>query len=131
MAIASVMFNVPIFASLLRWLGCVEADGKVMSKVLETGQCFVLPDGIVGVRLLNCFVFCPLIIFLGAYHSSRTDERIFLKQRKGFVRIAIENQVPIIPVYCFGHTQLFDVYPTTSSWIVSLSRKVTKFHYLF
>ncbi len=87
--------------------------------------------------IVSCFashyfsLTLSLIIFLGAYHSSRTEERIFLKQRKGFVRIAIENQVPIIPVYCFGHTQLFDVYPTTSSWIVSLSRKVTKFRNLF
>lgn len=69
MAIASVMFNIPIFASLLRWLGCVEADGKVMSKVLETGQCFVLPDGIVG----DCFLFCFALFFFDfvSHHFSR------------------------------------------------------------
>jgi len=40
-------------------------------------------------------------------------ERIILKDRKGFVRIAVEEGLHggIVPVYHFGNTQVFDFMP--------------------
>ena len=35
------------------------------------------------------------------------DEAALIKSRKGFIRMAIQHQTPIIPVYCFGATKLF------------------------
>ncbi len=107
MAIASFLFKVPILASLLRWLGAIEADKQRMSEALLKGQCFVLPDGLIG-----------------TYYSNSEFERLYLKERKGFIKLAIEHKVPIVPVYCFGHTQLFDVYPSAGSWIANMSRKM-------
>lgn len=34
-------------------------------------------------------------------------ETVKIKDRKGFVRIAVEKGVPIVPVYHFGNSQLF------------------------
>lgn len=34
-------------------------------------------------------------------------EVIKIKERKGFVRIAVEQGVPLVPVYHFGNSRLF------------------------
>ena len=34
------------------------------------------------------------------------DECALLKSRKGFIRMAIHHQVPVIPVYCFGASNM-------------------------
>lgn len=89
-AIASSMFYIPVFGLLLRALGCVPAD----KALFESKQSFVLvPDGIAGV-----------------FYSDRQHERVFLRSRKGFVKHALQHGYDIVPVYCFGHTQLYDVY---------------------
>lgn len=89
-AIASNLFYVPVFGLLLRLLGCVPAD----KDIFKTGGSVVLvPDGIAG-----------------AFYSDRQHERVFLRQRKGFVKHALAHGYDIVPVYCFGHTQLYDVY---------------------
>jgi 2-acylglycerol O-acyltransferase 2 len=38
----------------------------------------------------------------------RDTEVMTVRQRKGFVKIALETGVPIVPCYCFGNTQIFD-----------------------
>ena len=35
------------------------------------------------------------------------EEYVILKQRKGFVRMAVKHGVPVVPVYCFGATKMF------------------------
>lgn len=89
-AVASNMFYIPIFGFLLRVLGCVEANKDIFTKY---DRVVLIPDGIAG-----------------AFYSDRTHERLFLGQRKGFLRHAAQEGFVIIPVYCFGHTQLYDVY---------------------
>eukprot|EP00658_Telonema_sp_P-2_P047985 TRINITY_DN36523_c0_g1_i2.p1 TRINITY_DN36523_c0_g1~~TRINITY_DN36523_c0_g1_i2.p1 ORF type:complete len:140 (-),score=33.34 TRINITY_DN36523_c0_g1_i2:253-672(-) len=34
-------------------------------------------------------------------------ERAFLNARKGVVKVAMKAGVPIVPVYCFGHSELW------------------------
>lgn len=90
--IASNMFYIPVFGLLLRLLGCVEADKNLFKN--SGSSIVIIPDGIAG-----------------AFHSDRTHEVLYLRERKGFVREAIAHgYTAIVPVYCFGHTQLYDVY---------------------
>ncbi|WIA37886.1 hypothetical protein OEZ86_014733 [Tetradesmus obliquus] len=51
----------------------------------------------------------------------RDHERIKLKDRKGFVRVALEHGVPILPVYMFGANQVLDFGPP---WLQRLSRRM-------
>lgn len=51
----------------------------------------------------------------------KDHERIKLKDRKGFVRIALEHGTPILPVYMFGANQVLDFGPP---WLQRLSRKM-------
>eukprot|EP00878_Enallax_costatus_P003819 GHUV01004035.1.p1 GENE.GHUV01004035.1~~GHUV01004035.1.p1 ORF type:complete len:485 (+),score=77.48 GHUV01004035.1:926-2380(+) len=51
----------------------------------------------------------------------KDHERIKLRDRKGFVRIALEHGTPILPVYMFGANQVLDFGPP---WLQRLSRKM-------
>ena len=45
------------------------------------------------------------------YLASPDADHIFICKRKGFVRMAVEEGIDIIPVYHFGNTQLFSFGP--------------------
>lgn len=51
----------------------------------------------------------------------KDHERIKLKDRKGFVRIAVEHGVDLIPCYMFGVNQCLDFGPP---WLQRLSRRL-------
>lgn len=51
----------------------------------------------------------------------RDHERIKLKDRKGFIRIALEHGVDVLPVYMFGVNQALDFGPP---WLQRISRKM-------
>ena len=34
------------------------------------------------------------------------EERLFVKKRKGFIKVALQSGVDVIPVYLFGNTQV-------------------------
>lgn len=89
--IASTLLYIPVFGLLLRLLGCVEANKEIFSEGKE--DIILVPDGIAW-----------------AFHSDRKNECLYLRNRKGFIRQALIHGYDIVPVYCFGHTQLYDVY---------------------
>ena len=38
------------------------------------------------------------------FHTQDAHETVFLRHRKGFVKLAIQHGVPLVPGYCFGNT---------------------------
>ena len=41
-----------------------------------------------------------------------------LNKRKGFIRIALESGASVVPVFCFGETELFETFlPDPHSWV--------------
>lgn len=112
-AIASNMFKAPIISPMLTWLGCVPANECDIKNALKNNVCFLLPDGIAGV-----------------FHSDAEREQIYIHKRKGFIKIAIEEGSSLVPVYCFGHTQVFHVFPGHESWFANISRRL-KFSIVF
>jgi hypothetical protein len=40
--------------------------------------------------------------------SARDNEIVLVGYHKGFVRLAIQQGVPLVPLFCFGESQLFD-----------------------
>lgn len=105
-AVANVMLWTPILAPMLRWLGCIAASKANIVKALDEGTCIVIPDGMAG-----------------AFHSDSAEERVYIQSRTGFIRTVIQQGALLVPVYCFGHTQLWDVWPSHDSWIAHLSRR--------
>jgi hypothetical protein len=106
-AIANAMFYAPVISPLLSWLHCVSATRDSISRALQTNNCVILPDGIAG-----------------AFHSHGQREQVYLESRLGFVKTAMAEGSLLVPGYCFGHTQLFDVYPSEKSWLARLSRRL-------
>ena len=44
-----------------------------------------------------------------------------LRRRKGFVKLALQTGAPLVPLYCFGNTDIFHVF--RARWLCRLSRR--------
>ncbi|MEW5319437.1 MAG: hypothetical protein WDW38_010589 [Sanguina aurantia] len=78
---ASSVFSVPLWRHFMTWIGSVPATPGNFKKLLKSGSVAVIVGGIAEMYML---------------HPKK--EIVVLKDRKGFVRIAVEMGVPIVPV---------------------------------
>jgi 2-acylglycerol O-acyltransferase 2 len=109
-AVASAFFWLPILAPLVTWLGGVPAERTTLEQLLRSGtSCFLFPDGVAG-----------------AYSShSRESEIVRLGGRKRFEQMARSLGAPIVPIYCFGHSQLFRwSWPPAQHWLARMARRL-------
>lgn len=92
-------FMVPFFRELLSWLGMCSASAQSISYLLDpqrgSGRCAALLVGGAS-ESLNC-------------HSG--EYRVVLKNRRGFVRLALQNGAPLVPVISFGEVELYEQVP--------------------
>lgn len=79
-------------------------------------------DPVTGGRRLGVSVGLMVGGIAEMFMIRRDHERIKLRDRKGFVRIALEHGTDILPVYMFGVNQALDFGPP---WLQRLSRKVS------
>lgn len=77
-AVASVLFRFPVLRQFFLWLDCIPANkAKLVSELrARDGKVCIMSGGIAELFL-----------------SSRTQEHVFLAQRRGFVRLAVETRV--------------------------------------
>lgn len=89
--VATVLMRVPFYKHLFAWMGCVPADKPKLMSLLERGtNVGVIVEGVAG-------------IFHGATPEA---ERVYLRNRKGFVKAALQAGAPLVPVYHLGASQL-------------------------
>lgn len=59
---------------------------------------------------LSVYINDSLLLYPGGEREQmmtvRGKHRLYLKQRKGFVKIAIESGASLVPVYVFGETDV-------------------------
>ena len=94
-AAASVSFRIPVIRQLIGWINTIPVDSGSIRKALKAGDSVGLFPG-------------------GVAEMVRTDgnqEKLLLRSRKGFVRLAMEHGVPIVPVYVFGQSVLWSQLP--------------------
>jgi 1-acyl-sn-glycerol-3-phosphate acyltransferase len=92
---ASTIFWFPPFREIALWTGCIDASRRIAERsLLKRKSILVIPGG-EREQLMTTY----------------GKERIYLKKRMGFVRLALKYGVPLVPVYVFGAN---DVYHTTS-----------------
>nr|XP_018909405.1 PREDICTED: 2-acylglycerol O-acyltransferase 2-A-like [Bemisia tabaci] len=110
----NVHFNMPIFRELLLCLGSCSSSRESMTYLLghpEKGKAVVLMVGGASESL-----YCHP----GSY-------KIILKRRKGFIRVALETGAPLVPVFSFGETDVFDqVSNPPGSWLLWLQSTLKK-----
>eukprot|EP00635_Sarcinochrysidales_sp_CCMP3193_P014788 CAMPEP_0118894190 /NCGR_PEP_ID=MMETSP1166-20130328/3077_1 /TAXON_ID=1104430 /ORGANISM="Chrysoreinhardia sp, Strain CCMP3193" /LENGTH=316 /DNA_ID=CAMNT_0006833077 /DNA_START=72 /DNA_END=1021 /DNA_ORIENTATION=+ len=94
--VATGVHYLPIFSVILHWLGNVKkADARTVRKEMATGRsCGILPGG-----------------FEEATLTVRGQDRVFLKQRKGFVKFALRYGYKLQPAYTFGEADAFFAFP--------------------
>lgn len=101
---ATVVFKIPIYRELMLWSGCVDASKKTAVSVIKSGRSvYVLPGG--EMEQMLTVEGNPT----GCNYWSEGKHRVWLNTRKGFVRLAVEFGLDIIPIYAFGETDLFSV----------------------
>lgn len=102
---ASSVFSVPVWRHIMAWTGARPATRRWFRKLLQQGSVSLVPGGIAEMFL---------------WEEGR--EVIKVRDRKGFVRLAVEQGVPLVPVYHFGNSKLFS-WVAPRSWEV-LARRV-------
>ena len=109
--VASALLKFPILKHVMGIYGLTSASGGNVRKILRTKN-----KGIDG----------SLVLYTGGiaelFKSSRKEERLYLKNRKGFIKIALREGADIIPIYLFGNTSCLTV--LKNKFLASLSRKL-------
>jgi len=92
---ASFLFRIPLYRDFLIALGCVDASRDNARRCLAAGRSlFVYPGG-----------------EREQLSAAPGRHAALWKNRKGFVRLAVEYGVPLIPSYAFGEAELYAPVP--------------------
>lgn len=103
---ARPLFSIPILRDIILSSGAVDASLPVAKKCLSAGYSLtVLPGGEQEQLLANY-----------------NEHYIYIQKRKGFCRLSIQYNVPIVPFYCFGETSTH----RTSSIFLSFRQWIAK-----
>ncbi|KAJ8971564.1 hypothetical protein NQ317_004118 [Molorchus minor] len=104
-------YIMPFFRELALSLGGISASAKSIEHVLG------IPGG---------GHVCVLMVggAAEAYYCKPGNYTLILKNRKGFVKIALRNGTPLVPVLSFGETDLFD--QLEGSFLRTAQEKVRK-----
>lgn len=85
-------FSAPIVRHLWWWLGVRPVSRKIITSILSSGKsCALIPGGVREIQYLE-----------------KGKEVVYLTKRHGFVRLAIQQGAPIIPVFAFGQTATYN-----------------------
>jgi 1-acyl-sn-glycerol-3-phosphate acyltransferase len=96
----NILFSIPALADVLRRLGCMPASPRNATEALGRGEILVVYPG-------------------GDYESQRPfieSHLVDFNGRKGFIRMALERGVPVIPFVCHGSNETV-VTLTRGEWL--------------
>jgi 1-acyl-sn-glycerol-3-phosphate acyltransferase len=107
-AVASSLLKTPILKNVMGLFNLTDASSGNLRKILKE-------KGVRG----------SIVIYIGGiaelFKCSRKEERLYLLQRKGFIKLALREGVDIVPVYLFGNTSVLSV--MKHGVLANLSRK--------
>lgn len=103
---SSAVFFTPILRHIWSWMGLVPASRNVLSNLLSNGfSCILIPGGV------------REMLFM-----AHDREVVYLKQRYGFIRVAIETGSALVPCFIFGQTNVYSWWKPNGKVYDQLSR---------
>lgn len=109
----AINFYMPFFREFVLALGACSASARSIRHILSSkggGKAVFLSVG--GAA--------------ESYYCRPMQYKLILKNRKGFVRLALENGSPLVPVISFGETEIFDQVGESTSKIRMVQEVVRK-----
>lgn len=91
---ASIVFKIPIYREFLLALGCVDASSKTAHFNLNKGRSLLILVGGEKEQLL----------------TRAGEHKVYLRNRKGFVKLALQHGAHLVPMYAFGENEAFRTY---------------------
>lgn len=105
---ADAALRLPVMRQIMTWIGCQSATASRAQALLQEGHSLgISPGGVAEI-----------------FDVLNHDEVIFMRARKGFVKLALRSGAPLVPCYCFGNTKLFGTWYDSRGRMRALSRKL-------
>lgn len=100
---ATALFRLPCTRDLCLWMGAIDASRKSAEYALKKGlSLIVYPGGSKEVFNSN---------------PSSPKNRLVLKDRKGFIKLAIKQGAQLVPTYVFGEKWMYSMWrPPRAVW---------------
>lgn len=96
-----LFFKIPMLGDLIRYYGAVQGSPDAARRLLSQGELVTVAPG--GMR--------------EALRPSNQKYQVMWERRRGFVRLAVETQTPVILAACPRADDLYDIYPShVSAW---------------
>ncbi|GJP42891.1 hypothetical protein CLOM_g13215 [Closterium sp. NIES-68] len=104
----SAIFRVPLLRQFWQWARLAPATRAVLSRVLQRGHPVIIVPG--GVQ--ECLFMAP------------GKEVAFVRSRFGFIRLALEQGVPVVPCFIFGQTAAYRWWKPGGAWYRAVARRM-------
>jgi len=109
---APVVLKIPIIGTWVKGVGYIAASAESIEQTLMSEKkqnVGIILDGIAGMFQTKTTKRRNNNDLSGDAPKEKIEEYAYLNNRKGIVKIALRTGTPIVPVYGFGHNQMWNI----------------------